>query len=605
MFVLVLLATAAAAGQLAAQATGTVSGRIINAETRQPLPFVAVRVADRSTRSDADGRYAVTGVGAGTQVLRANLVGYRAVLDTIAVAAGQTTMRDLEMQAVAFELDAVVVTGYGEQEKRDVTGVVAEVPAETFNTGRVVAPEELIRGKVAGVQVTEANGGEPGGGMSIRIRGGTSITSSNEPLYVIDGVPVPVGGGLSAGRNPLNFLNPEDIASFTVLKDASATAIYGSQGANGVVLIETRGGKGAAGAGWGFSYTGTLSSSTVAGRPDILNATQFRQAVEEFAPAQMVYLGDATTDWVREIEQTGVGQEHTVVVSGGGETTSLRASLGYLAQEGVIRASRNERLSLNLAFNQLLFDDRLNLQANVIGSRNEDQFTDGLVVGAANNYAPTQPIFDSTSVYGGYFEWDDPLAAVNPIGHLNLVTSDGTTYRSIGNVTGEYAVPFLHGLTATTRVGYVVTSAERRFFAPNNNKNQVNRGFNGTVNRSNPTELGTLFDGFLTYAGNWNRHGLTLTGGYAYTQRRQDNPFFEAQVLSSNELGADGIPTAGLYRTELTVDEAKLASWFGRANYSFRDRYLLTASVRTDGSSKFGPGNQWGTFPSAAVAWRL
>jgi iron complex outermembrane receptor protein len=601
---LVALLAAALVAPLAAQPTGTISGRIINNATQQPLALVAVRVADRSARTDADGRYSLTGLAAGTYTLRANFVGYREVLDTVTVVAGQTATVDLAMEQVPFELDAVVVTGYGESEKRDVTGVVAEVPAESFNTGRVVAPEELIRGKVAGVQVAEANGGEPGGGMSIRIRGGTSITSSNEPLYVIDGVPIPVGGGLSAGRNPLNFLNPEDIASFTVLKDASATAIYGSQGANGVVLIETRGGTGAA-TGWGVSYTGTVSSSNVAGRSDILNAAEFRQAVEDHAPAQAVYLGDATTDWVREIERTGMGQEHTIVVSGGTESTSLRASLGILSQEGVLQESKNERLSLNVAFNQLLFDDRLSLQANLIGARNEDQFTDGLVVGAANSFAPTQPIHDTASVYGGFFEWDDPLAGVNPLGHLNSVTSEGTTFRSIGNVTGEYAIPFLHGLSATGRVGYVVTSAERRFFAQNDNKNQVNRGVYGTVNRSNPTEVSTLFDGFLTYAGNWDRHGLTLTGGYAFTQRRQDDPFFEAQDLASNMLGPDGIPTAGLYRNTLWVDEAKLASWFGRANYSFRDRYLLTASIRTDGSSKFGAGNQWGTFPSAAVAWRL
>jgi iron complex outermembrane receptor protein len=600
-----LLATAALAGQVAAQATGTVSGRVVNAATQQPISVVSIRVADRTTRSDAEGRFTVTGIAPGTYTLRAILVGHREALDTVTVAAGQTTNVEIAMEAVAFELDAITVTGYGEQEKRDVTGVVAEIGAETFNTGRIVAPEELIRAKVAGVQVTEGNGGEPGGGMSVRIRGGTSITSSNEPLYVIDGVPLPVGGGLSAGRNPLNFLNPDDIQSFTVLKDASATAIYGSQGANGVVLIETRGGQGAAATGWGVTYTGSVSSSNVAGRPSVLDATQFRQAVEDHAPQQAQYLGSANTDWVRAIEQTGFGQEHTVVVSGGGEKTSLRTSLGYLRQEGVLQKSKNDRLSLNLAFNQLLFDDRLNLQANLMGTRNEDQFTDGLVVGAATNFAPTQPIYDTASVFGGFFEWDDPLAGVNPMGHLNTVQSEGTTYRSLGNVTGELALPFLSGLTATARVGYVVTSAERRFFAPSDNKNQVNRGVYGTINRANPSEVSTLFDGFLTYDGAWNRHSLDLTAGYAFTQRRQDNPFFEAQDLSSNMLGLDGVPTAGLYRNTLTVEEAKLASWFGRVNYSFRNRYLLTATVRTDGSSKFGSGNQWGTFPSAAVAWRI
>jgi iron complex outermembrane receptor protein len=503
------------------------------------------------------------------------------------------------------QLADIVVVGYGEQQRRDVTGVVAEVSADQFNAGTIVGPEALIRGKVAGVQVAESNGGEPGGGMSVRIRGGTSVTSSNEPLYVIDGVPLPVGGGLSAGRNPLNFLNPDDIASLTVLKDASATAIYGSQGANGVVMITTRDGKSAAGQGWGVTYRGTVSSQSVAGRNSVLTADQFRSAVEEFAPTSVQYLGTANTDWLRQIEQNGFGQDHTVVVAGGSEKTSLRASLGYLSQDGVIRRSQAERLSLNLAFNQLLFNDRVSLQANLIGARNEDKFSDGGVVGAANLFAPTQPIYDTASIYNGYFEWDDPLAGVNPVGLLNEVDREGTTLRSVGNVTGVYTVPWIDGLSATARVGYGLTSSETRFFAPSSTKREQNRGTYGTVNRTNPRETNTLFDGFLTWDRTFDRHGLELTGGYSYSQRRQDTPFFQAQNLASDMLGLDGIPTAGLYQNTLVVEEAKLASWFGRVNYSLNDKYLLTASLRADGSSRFGPGNQWGTFPSAALAWRL
>jgi iron complex outermembrane receptor protein len=600
-----LLATAGLAGQLAAQATGTVSGRIINTDTQQPVALVAVRVADRTARSDAQGQFVISGVPAGTYALRATFVGYAPALDTVTVTAGQTSEVTIRLQPVAFELDAITVTGYGEQEKRDVTGVVAEVTAEQFNAGRIAAPEELIRGKVAGVQVAEANGGEPGGGFSVRIRGGTSITSSNEPLYVIDGVPLPVGGGLSAGRNPLNFINPNDIVSFTVLKDASATAIYGSRGANGVVLIETRSGRSPDAKTWGITYTGTVSGASVAGRPDILNADEFRTAVEDFAPAQEAFLADSSTDWVKQIERSGFGQEHNVVVSGAGEKTSLRASLGYFAQNGVIQRTRNERFSLNVAFNQLLFDDRLNLQANVMGARTEDEFTGQDVVGSANNYAPTQPVYDSTSPYGGYFEWDNTLAGTNPVAQLNLVSREGTSYRSLGNLTAEYDLPFVHGLRATGRVGYLVTSAESRYFAPSISKGQVNIGRYGEIGRSTPREVSTLFDGFLTYVGNWNVHSLNVTGGYAFQQRRNDYPSFWAYTLSSDLLGPDGLPTAQLYGSSLFVDENKLGSWFGRVNYSLKDRYLLTATVRTDGSSKFGPGNQWGTFPSAAFAWRL
>jgi iron complex outermembrane receptor protein len=602
-----LLASAALAGQVTAQATGTVSGRVTDA-AQQPISRARVTVANRMATTALDGSFVVSAVPAGTQIVRTVLLGYREAVDTVVVTAGQITTVAITMEALAVELTDIVVIGYGEQEKRDVTGVVTEVTADQFNTGRVISAEGLIRGKVAGVQVSEGNGGEPGGGMSVRIRGGTSITSSNEPLYVIDGVPLPVGGGLSAGRNPTNFLNPEDIESITVLKDASSTAIYGSQGANGVVLIQTRSGRGASAAasGWAVTYRGTVSGSKIVANPTMLNADQFRQAVIDFGPPGAdTLLGNANTNWLREVEQSGFGQEHTVVVAGGAEKTSFRSSLGYLRQDGVLKASRSERLSLNLAFNQLLFNDRLSLQANLMGARTKDQFTPGGVLGSALNMAPTEPVFDTASIYGGYFEWDNPLAANNPVGLLNLVSDEGVTYRSLGNLTTVYSMPFLPGLSATARVGYVVTNAERRFFAPSNNKGQTEIANPGVVSRFNPTETSSLVDGFLTYDRTLNNHQLSVTGGYAYTQRRQDSPYFEARGLTSNQLGLYGVPTAALQRTTLFVEEAKLASWFGRANYSFRDRYLLTATVRRDGSSKFGPGNQWGTFPSAAVAWRI
>jgi TonB-linked SusC/RagA family outer membrane protein len=600
-----LVTVAVCTGQLGAQTTGTLAGRTVDANTQEPIALVTVRVANQSAQSDTDGRFVISGIAAGRYVVRGIFLGYRAAVDTVTIISGQTTDVELRMEAMAFAIEALVVTGYGEQERRDLTGVVEEVPAEAFNAGRVVSPEELIKGKVAGVQVSESNGGEPGGGMAIRIRGGTSITSSNEPLYVIDGVPVPVGGGLSAGRNPMAFLNPEDIESITVLKDASSTAIYGSQGANGVVMIETRGGRDETSSGARVTYRGSISGSKVAGRPDILNAAEFRQAVQDQAPEQVQYLGNADTDWLKEVEQAALGQEHTLVVSGGTQDMSFRASLGYLSQEGVVKASKNERISFNLGYNQLLFDDRLDLQANIVGSRIADQFTPGGVLGSATNFAPTQPVEDPSSPYGGYFEWDDPLATNNPVGQLNLVTSEGTTYRSIGNVTGEYDLPGLEGLSVTGRLGYLITNSEQRYFAPSIDKGQIEAGSNGTVSRNNPTEYSYLSDAYLTYTRDWGDNSLTFTGGYSYQQWRTDYPSFYAQQLSSDALGINGVPSAELERTSLTVDETKLASWFARANYSYRDRYLFTATVRRDGSSRFGEGNQWGTFPSAAIAWRI
>jgi len=597
---LVALGTLVAAGPLAAQATGTVTGRVVNSTTQQPIGLVAIRIADQSARTDQDGRFTVTNVHAGTFTVRAVFLGYREVIDTITVVAGQTTNVELSMEAVPFELDALTVTGYGEVETRDLTGVVAEVKPEQFNTGTVVHAEELIRGKVAGVQVAQTNGGDPTAAPSVRIRGGTSITSSNEPLYVVDGIPLPVGTGRLA------LLNNNDIESFTVLKDASATAIYGSQGANGVVLITTKSGRGSVPtAGWGFNYRGTASGSKVSGRATFLSAAQFRTAVEDQAPGSVQYLGDANTDWARLIERSAFGQEHDFSVVGGGQSTTFRGSFNYLSQEGVLQDTKRDRLRLNTAFGQLLFNDRLSLQANLMGMRQTSDFTPGGVIGAANNFAPTQPVYDSTSPYNGYFEWDNPLAGINPIGELNTVTSKDNSWQSLGNVTAVYSMPFIEGLSATARGGYYVTSSEYQFFAPNNNKNQVNRGTYGQIRREPQTAYTNLFEGFLTYTRNFNVHALTLTGGYGYNYGRRDAETIFAQDLTSNFLGTDGIPTAGLYNNTVYVEENKIGSWYGRVNYSLKDRYLLTASIRRDGSSRFGPGNQWGTCPSFAVAWRV
>ncbi len=604
-----LIATLVCAGQLQAQ-TGTIRGRVLDASIGGGVAGVTVTVAGRTVESDDEGRFVVTGVPAGTYTLLATRVGYRDAQESITVVSGQTSTIEINMIPAPLGLEGVVAIGYGEQEKRDLTGVVTEVPAEQFNTGRIVSAEQLVQGKVAGVEVVQNNGGEPGGGISMRIRGGTSVTSSNEPLYVIDGVPLPVGGGLSAGpdfarRNPLNFLNPEDIESFTVLKDASATAIYGSQGANGVVLISTRSGRDLAAGPTRVSFRANFSGSTVTGRPDILNAAQFRDALAREFEDGLDVIGSATTDWRKEVEQSAFGQDYTVAVSGAGEKGGYRLSVGYFNQEGVVRPSKNERLSLSLAYNQLLFEDRLSLSANILGARSEDRITPGGVLGNATNFAPTQPIYDPDSPYGGYFEWDDTEAPDNPVAILNMQSSEGTTYRSMGNATAAYDLPYINGLSVTGRAGYVVTNSETRFFAPSNSKPQVDQAYDGTISRENPNELNWLFDAFATYARNWERSSFDITGGYSYQQWRTERPSFFAQQLSSDLLGPNGIPAAEIEQTFLTIDESRLASWFARANYGYKDKYLLTATIRTDGSSKFGTGNQWGTFPSFAVGWRL
>jgi iron complex outermembrane receptor protein len=604
-----LVATAAFTTELAAQVTtGTIRGRVSDAAQLTPIPDATISVAGQTVFSTQDGFFFVEDVPAGVHTLTANVLGYRPFETDVTVTAGATTTVNVNMPVAPLEMAPLVAVGYGELERSEVTGVVTEVPAEAFNTGRIVTSEELIKGKVAGVQVTENNGGEPGGGVSLRIRGGTSITSSNEPLYIIDGVPLAVGGGLgSIGglRSALAFLNPDDIKSMTVLKDASATAIYGSQGANGVVIIETTAGRAAAGAPTRVTYRGNISGSTIDNQPHVLNTPQFQDAVAAQAPEVLGVLGNENTDWYDAVTQNGFGQEHSLAVAGGGEKMDFRVSLGYFDQEGTVMFTGMERASLNLGYNQLLFDDRLRLAANVLGARTEQEFTGSRVIGSATNFAPTQPIYDSLSVYGGYWEWDDILGANNPVGEMNLVSDRAVAYRSVGNITGEYFIPKLDGLSVTGRFGYTSLNGEGQFFAPSIAKFQTEAGQFGTVSRNNGTEFSWLGDAFVTYAGNWTNHQLTATGGYSYQQWQTDNPYFEAQQLSSDLLGPDGVPSYDLERITLNVEEAKLGSWFARANYTLLDRYTLTASFRADESSRFGPDNAWGYFPAFGAAWQI
>ncbi len=601
-----LLACLLWAAQLGAQGpTGTIAGRVVAGAAQQPLSGAVVTVSGSGARAvtGADGRYSIAGVAPGSHQVTASLLGHAPETRTVAVLAGQQAVADFQLQQSALALEGLTVAiGYGEQEARDVTGAVATITPEEFNTGRVVSAEQLIQGKVAGVQVIDT--GEPGGGINLRVRGGTSVTSSNEPLYVVDGVPLPVGGGLSAGRNPLNFLSPQDIESVTVLKDASSTAIYGSRGANGVVIITTRSG---ARQGPSVTYSGSVSTSTVTRRPEMLSAEQFRAVVQERVPSALPGIGNASTDWYGALLRDAVGQEHNASVSGAGENMNYRLSLGYLDQDGVVLGSGTERISAALNYNHVLLNDRLSVRANMRGARTDDRFTPGGVLGDALRFAPTQPIVANTPT--GFFEWTgSSLSPNNPVAALELAQEDGRTYRGIGGIEAQYQLPFLSGLSATSRLGFDVASSERRTFNPTIQQSQVESSQPGYFSRSTPTETNGVLDAYLNYTTRLDRWAsdVDATAGYSYESFTGESPFIEARGLATDLLGPDGIPTAENVSPRIdNVRESRLASFFGRVNYSLLDRYLLTLSVRRDGSSRFGPDNQWGTFPSAALGWRV
>ena len=586
------------------QPTGTIRGRITDNANQQGLSGVTVAAGGRSVLTQADGRYVMTGVPEGAQTVRARTIGYAQATSDVTVVAGQEVVVDLPLSGQAVTLSEVVVTGYGEQRAGNITGAVTSVADSQFNTGRVISPQMLIQSKVAGVQVVDNN--DPGGGVLIRIRGATSTNASSEPLYVVDGVPLGTGagGGLTTNRDPLNYINPDDIENITVLRDASAAAIYGTNAANGVVIITTKSGKGRSGP--MLEFNTNASASTVTKFPEMLNATQFADAVATYAPGRVDSLLGQNTNWFNEIDRTGYGQEYDLSLTNGTGDMGYRLSLGYQKQNGIIRSSSADRISLGINYEQSLFDNRLQISTNVRGARTADHFTPGDVIGNAAGMAPTQPLLDPTSPTG-YWDWRTTNASPsNPVASLTLASDEGTTWRSVGNIQAGYKPRFLEGLTANLNLGYDLTKADRRTFYPNNLAAEV-RQRQGLLELKNHSQGNSVLEAYLGYNPTqaYGPGMLELVGGYSYQQSHAEFPELRETRLTSNLLGDDGIPPALNITNTKTITDFKLISFFGRLNYNINDRYLAAVSLRRDGSSRFGAGNQWGTFPAASLGWRI
>lgn len=593
---LTLLLPAAASAQ-----GGTIRGHVTGKESGQPLQGALVIFRGRSTQTRADGEFVLTNV-TGSDSLRVRVIGYAPSARPLTVGADQVVTADVALEAQAVALAELVVTGYGEQRAGNITGAVTQVSSEQFNTGRIVSPEELIRSKVAGVQVVDNN--EPGGGISVRIRGTTSVNASSEPLYVIDGVPISAGGGLSAGRNPLNFLNPDDIETMTVLRDASAAAIYGANAANGVVLIQTKTGRGRP----QFTYTSSVSASSITRRPEMLDAAQFRAAVQQYAPQSVSQLGSASTNWYEQIERTGVGQDHNLAVSGASGNSSWRLAGGMLRQNGIIRGSATERVSLDVNFAQQLLDDRLEVRLTQKGSRNVDDFTPGGVLSNAAQMGPTQPVNDPATATG-YYDWPGNTlqSADNPIALLALARDHGTTFRSVGGLQTSYRMPFLDALKANVNLSYDVARTDRQTFYPSMLHGQTKSGQRGSDYRANQSQTNSGLETYLSYQAQPVAipGAVDVTAGYSYFQSHAEYPWYLATGLSTDLLGGNGVASAQTTQNVQDIQESRLISFYGRVNYNLRDRYLLGASIRRDGSSRFGAGNQWGVFPAFSAGWRL
>lgn len=597
LFVLLLLF---AQQQVNAQAL-SLTGKVID-ETGMPLPNATLALSNgRSTKTDMDGKYRFNGLSSGVIIVRASFVGYEQIAKELNLKVSASL--DIQLKPTASNLADVVVVGYGTQQKKDLTGSVAVISSKDFQKGSITTPDQMLAGKVPGLAIT-SNSGQPGAGSTIRIRGGSSLNASNDPLIVIDGVPLE-NASISGASNPLSFINPNDISSFTVLKDASAAAIYGARAANGVIMITTKKGQGGD---FKLGFTSINSASEIAKKVDVLNANQIRDIVTTHGTdAQKAMLGTSNTDWQNLIYQTGYGSDNNLTFSGGVKALPYRMSLGYQNQSGVLRTDKLQKVSGALVLNPTFFDNHLKVDLNLKGSIQKSRFANQSAIGAAVSFDPSQPVFTNRPDYNGYWEWLDPsnpsglvnLVGRNPLGLLMQREDRSTPRRSIGNLQLDYKFHFLPELRANVNLGYDVAEGKGTVFVDPFAAEQINR--EGVNTQYRQTRRNTVFEFYLNYAKDLReiKSRIDLTAGYSYNDYLSKFYNFADYDAYGNKIA--GSDPAFPY----DKPQNRLISFFGRLNYNFDDRYLLTATLRRDGSSRFGDDNKWGMFPSVALAWTV
>ncbi len=614
-----------------ASAQRTVSGTITDSKTGEALIGANILAVgtDSGTATEIDGTYSLD-VPAGVTELEITYTGYASQKITL----GASNVVNVAMTEGAL-IDEVVVIGYGTSKKSNVTGAVSTVNSDDFNGGVIASPEELIQGKAAGVQITSASG-EPGAGVNIRIRGTSSVRNDNNPLFVVDGVPLGGSGsisgddfgvGSSSARNPLNFLNPNDIESVTILKDASETAIYGSRGANGVVLITTKKGKSGQSL---LTYDVSLGFSVAAKKFDLLNADEFKSAWQEFNPTADVDIVDfgGSTDWQDEILRTGVTQSHNVSFGGGNEVGSYRFSIGYQDQKGIVKETALKRLTARFNGNRNFWNNRLKISTQITVSDIHDDFApitdnagfEGDLVAAAIKFNPTIPasaadlpadelaaVADTT---GGVVQISN--SEPNPLAMLEYSEIFANTLRGLGSVTGELKIT--DNLSFTTQVGLDRLMSNRidayspnLYFGPQ--VRGIGRLFSNQLQTANKT-----WENYLTYdADVSDGFNLNVIAGYSYltfetrTQGIQMSHFRtdDLDLMINNIASADLNAGAAIapINSSYTVDE--LQSYYGRVTANVQNKYVFKASIRADGSTRFGEGNQYGVFPALAAKWKI
>lgn len=574
-----------------AQTQKTITGTVID-ELGESVIGATVKAINTSmgTITDIDGNFTLQ-VPAEVKQLTISYVGY--VTQTVDI-----TSEPIRVQLKSDNqlLQEVVVVGYGVTRKSDLTGSVSTMKADDFNGGTINSPEQLINGKVSGVQIM-SSGGSPSAGSSIRIRGGASLNASNDPLIVVDGVPLE-NGGITGSGNFMSMINPSDIESMTVLKDASSTAIYGSRASNGVLLITTKKGSGDR-LKVSFSTNNSLSVKTQTS--DVLSAGQFRAVInEQGSDTQKSLLGTTDTNWTNEIFHSAFATDNNVSVSGKAGFLPFRVSVGYLNQAGILRSDKLERYTGSVVVNPSFFDNHLRLTLNAKGSVSETRFADTGAIYNAASFNPTMPVYSGNDRFGGYFESVSPGgvpdATLNPVGLLNYLDHQGEVKRVIGNFDIDYKFHFLPDLKAHISLGLDYAEGYGIYYCPDGVG--MNYQVGGSNNKYGPqTNTNKLFTGYLNYNKNVEsiKSNIDVTAGYDY------------QSWVAKTVGYDSFNVFGEKQgtTAPTDQRHLLISYYGRLNNSFDNRYLLNVTMRTDGTSRFSPDDRWGYFPSVGIGWRL
>jgi len=549
---------------------------------------VAVKGTTTGTITDLDGVFHLQAPQ--NSVLTVSFIGYK----TVEVKALKNLTVVLQEDAVMLE--GTVVIGYGTVKKNDLTGSVTAIKPDKLNRGLTTTATDMITGKIAGVNVT-SDGGAPGGDVTIRVRGGSSLSASNKPLIVIDGLPID-NEGIKGVSNMFSTINPNDIETFTVLKDASATAIYGSRASNGVIIITTK--KGEKGSAPRVSYDGNISVSTKVNSIDVMSADEFRNFVTNKFGANsgaVKLLGTENTDWQKEIFRTAIGHDHNVTVSGGLKNMPYRVSVGYTNQNGILDTSNFERYTGSFNLSPSFFDNHLNVNINAKGMISNNRFADTGAIGAALDFDPTKPVMDGNSKYGGYFAWEDAgqfisIATKNPVSMLKQKKETANSKNIIANAQFDYKFHFLPELHANLNLGMDVATGTQDVFYPK--ESPIGYIENGKTGSETIDKYNHLLDFYLQYAKDLNdAHHIDLMGGYSWQHFHRNTENAYNNLDSSN-------PTSYIFKTE-----NYLVSFFGRLNYSFMNKYLVTATLRNDGTSRFSKDNRWGLFPSVALGWKI